>query len=50
MCEGYAAIQGGGERPVVGGGVSMLSFSAGSVPTQSIVFKYVMSSELYRYT
>ncbi len=49
MGEGYAAIQRGGGLPVVGGGGSLMTHSAGSV-TQSIALKYVMASEPYRYT
>jgi hypothetical protein len=40
----------GGGLPVVGGGGSLITNSAGSVTTQSIAFKYVMTSEPYRYT
>ncbi len=40
----------GGGLPVVGGGVSLMTHSAGSVTTQSIALKYVMASEPYRYT
>jgi hypothetical protein len=49
MGEGYAAIQRGG-LPVIGGGGRLMTFSAGSVTTQSIVFKYLMAFEPYRYT
>jgi hypothetical protein len=49
MGEGYAAIQGGG-LPVMGGGGSLMTYSSGSVTTQSIVFKYLMDFEPYRYT
>ena len=38
MGEGYAAIQRRGGLPVVGGGGSLVTHSAGSVTTQSIVF------------
>jgi hypothetical protein len=49
MVEGYAAIQRGGGLPVVGGGGSLMTHSAGSVTTtQNIAFKYVMASEPYR--
>jgi hypothetical protein len=34
----------------VGGRGSLMTHSAGSVTNQSIVFKYVMVSEPYRYT
>jgi hypothetical protein len=48
----------GGGLPVVGGGGggeirqsgSLMTHSAGSANTQSIVFKYVIASEPYRYT
>ncbi len=40
----------GGGLPVVGGGGSLMTHSAGSVDTQRKVFKYVMASEPYRYT
>ncbi len=50
MGEGYAAIHRGGGLPVVGGGDSLMTHSAGSVTTQSIALKYVMASEPYRYT
>ncbi len=53
MGEGNAAIQGGGpggELPVVGGGGSVMTHTAGSVTTQSIAFKYVMASKPYRNT
>ncbi len=53
MVEGYTAIQRGGEGeglPVVWGGGSQITHSAGSVPTQRKAFKYVMASETYRYT
>ncbi len=36
--------------PVVGGGGSLMTHSAGSVTTQRKAFKYVMASEPYRYT
>ncbi len=49
MGEGYAAIQRGGGLPVVGGGGSLMTHSAGSA-TQRKAFKYVMASEPYRYT
>jgi hypothetical protein len=39
MGEGYAAIQRGGVLPVVGGGGSLKTHSAGSVTTQSIALK-----------
>ncbi len=48
--EGYAAIQRGGGRPAVGGGGSLMTYSAGSETTLSVAFKYVMASEPYRYT
>jgi hypothetical protein len=50
MGEVYAAIHRGGGLPVVGGGDSLMTHSAGSVTTQSIALKYVMASEPYRYT
>ncbi len=50
MGEGYAAIHRGGGLPVVGGGGSLMTHSAGSVTTQSTALKYVMASEPYRYT
>ncbi len=50
MGEGCAATQSGGGLPVVGGGCSLMTHSAGSVTTQSIAFKQVMASEPYRYT
>ncbi len=34
--------------PVVGGGGSVMTHTAGSVTTQSIAFEYVMASEPYR--
>jgi hypothetical protein len=37
-------------QPVVGGGGSLMTHSAGSVTTQSIELKYMMASEPYRYT
>ncbi len=40
----------GGGLPVVGDGGSLITHCAGSVTTPSIVFKYVMVSEPYRYT
>jgi hypothetical protein len=49
MGEGYAAIHRGG-LPVVGGGDSLITHSAGSVTTKSIALKYVTASEPYRYT
>jgi hypothetical protein len=39
-----------GGLPVVGGGGSLMTHSAGSVTTQRKAFKYVMASEPYRYT
>jgi hypothetical protein len=45
MGEGNAAIQCGGGLPVVGGGGSVMTHTAGSVTTQSIAFKYVMASK-----
>ncbi len=36
--------------PVVGGGGSVMTHTAGSVTTLSIAFKYVMASEPYRNT
>jgi hypothetical protein len=39
-----------GGLPVVGGGGSVMTHTAGSVTTQSIAFKYVMASEPYRNT
>jgi hypothetical protein len=47
MGEGYAAINRGGQLPVVGGGGSLMTQS---VTTQSIALNYVMASEPYRYT
>jgi hypothetical protein len=48
MGEGYT---GGGEGLHFVAGVSLMTHhSAGSVTTQSIAFKYVMTSEPYRYT
>ncbi len=44
MGEGYAAIQSGVGLSIVGGGCSLMTHSAGSLTTQSIAFKYVMSS------
>ncbi len=38
----------GGGLPVVGGGGSVMTHTAGSVTTQSIAFKYVMAFEPYR--
>ncbi len=49
MGDGYAAIQRGGGLPVVGGGGSLMTHSAGSVTTQCIAVKYVMASGPYRY-
>jgi hypothetical protein len=40
----------GGGLPVVGGGGSRMTHSAGSVTTHRKAFKYVMASELDRYT
>ncbi len=48
MSEGYVAIQ--REGGVVVGGGSLKIHSSCSVTTYSIVFKYVMASEPYRYT
>jgi len=50
MGEGYAAIHRGGGLPVVGGGGSVVTHTAGSVTTQSIAFKYVMAFKPYRTT
>ncbi len=50
MGEGNDAIQRGGGLPVMGGGGSLMTHSAGYVPIQRKAFKYVMASELYRYT
>ncbi len=36
--------------PVMGGGGSVMTHTAGSVTTQSIAFKYVMAFEPYRNT
>jgi hypothetical protein len=36
--------------PIVGGGGSVMTHTAGSVTTQSIAFKYVMAPEPYRNT
>ncbi len=49
MDEGYVAKQRGRGLPV-GGGVSLMTHSAGSVTTQGKAFNYVMASEPYRYT
>ncbi len=47
----YTGGRGGkGGLPVVGGGGSLMTHSAGSVTTLSKAFKYVMASEPYRYT
>jgi hypothetical protein len=43
MGEGNVAIQSRGGLPVVGGGGSVMIHTAGSVTTQSVTFKYVMS-------
>jgi hypothetical protein len=40
----------GGELPVVRGGGSVVTRTAGSVTTQSIAFKYVMAFKPYRTT
>ena len=40
----------GGGLPLVGAGGSLITYSAGSVTTQSIALKYVMASEPYRHT
>ncbi len=40
----------GGGLPVVGGGGSLMTHSAGSVTTQRKASTYVMASEPYRYT
>jgi hypothetical protein len=45
MGEGHAAIHRGEGLPVVGGGGSLMTHSAGSVTTQSIAFKYVIASK-----
>ncbi len=50
MGEGYAAIQMGGGLPVVKHGGSLMTYSDGSVTTQSIALKYVMASEPLWYT
>jgi hypothetical protein len=50
MGEGYAAIQRGGGLPVVGGGGSLMTHSAGSVTTQRKALKYVMASEVLNHT
>jgi hypothetical protein len=39
MGDGYAAIHRGGGLPVVGGGGSLMTHSAGSITTQSIAVK-----------
>jgi hypothetical protein len=39
-----------GGLPVVGGGGSVMTHTAGSVNTQSVAFKYMMASEPYRNT
>ena len=39
----------GGGLPLVGGGGSVVTHTAGSVTTQSIALKYVMASEPYKY-
>ncbi len=40
----------GGGLPVVGGGGSLMTHTAGSVTSQRTAFKYVMASEPYGYT
>ncbi len=52
MGDGYASIQRGGGLPVVGGGGWGQSDDTymSAVTTQRKAFKYVMSSEPYRYT
>ncbi len=50
MGEGNAAIQSGGGLPVVGGGGSVMTHTAGSVTTQSKAFTCVIASEPYRNT
>jgi hypothetical protein len=47
MGDGYAAVQRGGGLPVVGGGGSVMTHTAGSVTTQSIAFKYVIYIKIY---
>jgi hypothetical protein len=47
MGKGYAAIQMAGGLPVVGGGGSLMTHSAGSATTQTIAFKYMLASEPY---
>ncbi len=44
MGEGYAAIHRGVGLPVVRGGGSMMTHSAGSITTQNIAFKYVITA------
>ncbi len=44
----YTWVEGG--LPLVGGGDSLMTHSAGSVTTQSIALKYVMASKPYSYT
>ncbi len=47
----YAAIHRGGiGLPVVGGGGSLMTHSAGSVTSQRTALTYVLASEPYRYT
>jgi hypothetical protein len=48
MGEGNAVIRSG--VPVMRGGGSVMTHTAGSVITQSIEFKYVMASEPYKNT
>jgi hypothetical protein len=50
MGEGNAAYKVGGGLPLVGGGGSVMTYTAGSGTTQSIAFKYVMAFEPYRNT
>jgi hypothetical protein len=49
MGEGYAAIQRGAGLPVVGGGGSLMTYSAGFVTIQRKAFKYVTASEPCRF-
>jgi hypothetical protein len=50
MGKGNAAIQSWRGLPVVGGGGSVMTHTAGSVTIESIAFKYVKASEPYRNT
>ncbi len=50
MGEGYAVIHQEVWKPVVEGGGSMMTHSAGSVTTPSIAYNNVMAPEPYSYT